>query len=404
MQWYYCFYLLTVLLRTPWSNAYEKLRNISYTTSSYYRHQYQDGWRLGHEIYNKLSLANLHQPLYNEYENSTDLLRLQTREYVQDPLTSLPLSESKTTFPLTEALYDEHNQSIGWKINVVNQHKPVLLTILVGIKSDSFSKNNDGEAEIKCMPGLDQEMKDKLLSMSIRGQNEIANSSLHIGSYSDQNAIDNCETESQSCNRVEYLENSPKHMHDEFQKNKHGTIKGRNRFRKKYFNLEIAGASDAYTSLPSECYARNLVSEDDGNYYNGHRRMSWSDKNTVSGDVQRKQHLGKRKAWNADESCPKESTQCAPKQRTPKDCVTEFILTTSCVENNANSELEFQKDKKNPHDMLIPRRKSHRYLTERLSKEKLNRNKLLHQNDLVLNQELIRAVKEKVMDRFDKRS
>ncbi|KAI5753120.1 hypothetical protein M8J77_023668 [Diaphorina citri] len=48
----------------------------------------------------------------------------------------------QATLPLTEVLSDAHNRTVGWKINVANKSKPVVLTILVGIKSDSVPSGN----------------------------------------------------------------------------------------------------------------------------------------------------------------------------------------------------------------------------------------------------------------------
>uniref|UniRef100_A0A8D9A400 Uncharacterized protein n=1 Tax=Cacopsylla melanoneura TaxID=428564 RepID=A0A8D9A400_9HEMI len=132
------------------------------------------------------------------------------------------------------------------------------------------------------------------------------------------------------------------------------------------------------------------MNEEDPKNYNQKQHSSWiGGKDTYTNDKlgQRKGYIDKKKAWNSDESGPEESTQCAPRQLiTPNDCVTEFILTTSCLESNANSEFELQYAKKNQHDMPIPKRKSHRY-PERLSKGKSNQSKILHQNDVLLKQE-----------------
>lgn len=95
------------------------------------------------------SVLNIHtqeefkkiRPRENAVENS--VLNTHTQEeskYFPSHENSIVLNrtEQESTFPLTENLYDDQNRSLGWKINVVNQNKPVLLTILVGIKSEGL--------------------------------------------------------------------------------------------------------------------------------------------------------------------------------------------------------------------------------------------------------------------------
>ncbi|KAI5746092.1 hypothetical protein M8J76_017211 [Diaphorina citri] len=134
MKWFYLYLVLGISSQSCTAQSDLDKKKTGEIASV---HQtYPDVNSIGNEPSDQTSQDMVHSLLTdNEHPSETNFAAGLTNPDMNNQLT-------QATLPLTEVLSDAHNRTVGWKINVANKSKPVVLTILVGIKSDSVPSGN----------------------------------------------------------------------------------------------------------------------------------------------------------------------------------------------------------------------------------------------------------------------
>ncbi|KAI5709537.1 hypothetical protein M8J75_001086 [Diaphorina citri] len=312
MKWFYLYLVLGISSQSCTAQSDLDKKKAGEIASVHQTHP--DVNCIENEPSDQTSQDMVHSELLTDYEHpsETNFAAGLTNPDMNNQLT-------QATLPLTEVLSDAHNRTVGWKINVANKSKPVVLTILVGIKSNSVPSGNMVVASDE-REGLAQLVK-SLEKNSISGQEDHGTSLQAM-----------VPSKISSFTSHEKILKSKKKFKDNFSA----------KDTREMEELSEKTKCDSTAGVTCHCVEDSI--DDDQENRDAKSNLETNPKKVINTN-------GKLGSFNADTTITEESTtSCVPATKPTTNCDDEHILTTipPCV----------YQDERDTRKRLIGRKKS----------------------------------------------